>query len=513
MCPASFGSFHLFLAVSVGEPFHAVDGRHTEPFALGGLRVHVGIAVGVEPYRSSRPELNGVGRLGPVELLTGYARLGTARIAFQVTGEGPVDLISTGGSFVSFDISAEDPAANLYFRSLASFTRLIRFDRRGSGASDPVPLDALPALESYAEEVLTVMDAIGSQRAAVMGAYDAGPMAMLLAATQPERVSALILANTTSRYLSDKDYPIGLSRDAAEQVVDLAAETWGTEGQSSLYVPSRADDARFLAWFAKVQRMTISPTAAAAYFRAWLDVDARPLLSAIRLPTLVLHRSEFSSIPLTHAQYIVDHVAGARLVELPGSDGPFIWEHPELALDAIEEFLTGIRPSAPSHRLLATLLFTDIVDSTRRAEELGDRKWRALLDVHDDLAARSVEAQGGRVVKTTGDGILATFDGPGRAIRGAIALQDELGRVQINLRTGIHAGEIEVRDDDVGGIAVHLAARVMAEADPGEILVSRTVRDLVVGSDISFSDRGAHQLKGIEGDWQLYSVIRPGAAS
>jgi class 3 adenylate cyclase/pimeloyl-ACP methyl ester carboxylesterase len=459
--------------------------------------------------------LRGVGhacRLGAVESHTDYARLGTARIAFQVTGEGPIDLISTPGSFVSFDISAEDAAADLYFRSLASFTRLIRFDRRGSGASDPVPLDALPALESYTEEVLAVMDAVGSQQAAVMAGYDAGPMAMLLAATQPERVSALILANTTSRYLSDSDYPIGLSRDEAEQVVDLVGERWGTEGQVSLYVPSRADDARFLTWFAKVQRMTISPTAAATYYRAWLDVDARPLLPAIQLPTLVLHRSGFSSIPFTHAQFITDHVAGARLVELPGSDGPFIWEHPELALDAIEEFLTGIRPGAPSHRVLATVLFTDIVDSTRRAEELGDRKWRALLDVHDDLAARSVEAQGGRVVKTTGDGILATFDGPGKAIRAATALHNELHGVQIGLRTGIHAGEIELRGDDVSGIAVHLAARVMAEANPDEILVSRTVRDLVVGSDIPFSDRGTHQLKGIEGDWQLYSVIRPAAS-
>ncbi len=447
-----------------------------------------------------------------MESQTGYARLGTARIAFQVTGEGPIDLISTPGSFVSFDISAEDPAADLYYRSLASFTRLIRFDRRGAGASDPVPLDALPALESYTEEVLAVMDAVGSQQAAVMAGYDAGPMAMLLAATQPELVSALILANTTARYLSDTDYPIGLSRDAAEQVADLAAETWGTEGQVSLYVPSRADDDRFLSWFAKVQRMTISPTAAAAYFRAWFDVDARPLLPAIRLPTLVLHRSGLSSIPLTHAQYIAAHVAEARMVELPGSDGPFIWERPELALAAIEDFLTGIRPSTPSHRVLATVLFTDIVDSTRRAEALGDRKWRALLDVHDDVAARSVEAQGGRVVKTTGDGILAIFDGPGRAIRAATALQDELARLQVKLRTGIHAGEIEVRGDDVSGIAVHLASRVMAEADPGEILVSRTVRDLVVGSDVSFADRGAHQLKGIEGHWQLYSVNRPGAA-
>jgi class 3 adenylate cyclase len=200
------------------------------------------------------------------------------------------------------------------------------------------------------------------------------------------------------------------------------------------------------------------------------------------------------------------------VVELPGSDGPFIWEYPELALDAIEEFLTGIRPGAASHRVLATVLFSDIVDSTRRAEELGDRKWRALLDVHDDLAARSVEAHGGRVVKTTGDGILATFDGPGRAILGATALQDELDGVQIKLRIGIHTGEIEVRGDDVSGIAVHLAARVMAEADPGELLVSRTVRDLVVGSEVSFSDRGAHQLKGIEGDWQLYALIPPNAA-
>lgn len=448
-----------------------------------------------------------------MESHTDYARLGTARIAFQVSGEGLIDLISTPGSFVSFDISAEDPAAELYYRNLASFVRLVRFDRRGSGASDPVQLDALPALESYTEEVLAVMDAVGSQQAAVMAGYDAGPMAMLLAATQPERISALILTNTTSRYLSDEDYPVGIAPDEAERLVDVVRETWGTQSLVSRYVPSRADDARFLAWFSKVQRMTISPSAAAAYFRAWFDIDARPLLPAIRLPTLVLHRSGFSSIPLTHAQYIVDHVAGARMVELPGSDGPFIWEHPELALDAIEEFLTGIRPGTPSHRVLATVLFADIVDSTLRAEELGDRKWRALLDVHDDLAARSVEAQGGRVVKTTGDGILATFDGPGRAIRGATALQDELGRVHVEVRTGIHAGEIEVRGDDVSGIAVHLAARVMAEAGPSEILVSRTVRDLVAGSEIPFSDRGTHRLKGIEGDWQLYSVIRRGATS
>lgn len=453
-----------------------------------------------------------IGRLSSVQSVTDYARLGTALIAFQVTGEGPIDLISTPGSFVSFDISAEDPAANLYYHRLASFTRLIRFDRRGSGASDPVTLDALPPLESYAEEVLAVMDAVGSQQAAIMAGYDAGPMAMLLAASQPERISALILTNSTARYLSDTDYPIGLSQDAADQVADLVAARWGSEDQVSLYVPSRADNPRFLAWFAKVQRMTLSPTEAATYFRAWFDVDARPLLPAIRLPTLVLHRSGFASIPLTHAQYIVDHVPGARLVELPGSDGPFIWEHPELALDAIEQFLTGIGPGGRTNRVLATVLFTDIVDSTRRAEELGDRKWRALLEVHDEMSARCVETQGGRVVKSTGDGILATFDGPGRAIRAATALQDELDSVQMSLRIGIHAGEIEVRDDDVSGIAVHLAARVMASADPGEILVSRTVRDLVVGSDISFSDRGAHRLKGIEGDWQLYSVIRPGVA-
>jgi class 3 adenylate cyclase len=429
-----------------------------------------------------------------------------------VAGEGPIDLISTPGSFVSFDISAEHPAADLYYRNLASFTRLIRFDRRGSGASDPVSLDALPALESYAEEVLAVMDAVGSRRAAVMAGYDAGPMAMLLAATRPERFTALMLANTTARYLADDDYPIGLAREEADRLVNMVAEMWGTERQASLYVPSRADDAGFLSWFAKVQRMTISPTEAATYLRAWFDVDARPLLPAIRLPTLVLHRSGFSTVPVSHAHYIGDHVAGARVMELPGSDGPFIWEHPELALDAIEEFVTGVRPGAARHRVLATVLFADIVDSTRRAEELGDRKWSALLEVHDDVAVRTVEAQGGEVVKTTGDGVLATFDGPGRAIRGAIALQDELERVHLELRIGIHAGEIDARGDDVSGIAVHLAARVMAEADPGEILVSRTVRDLVVGSDISFADRGARRLKGIEGDWQLYEVLRAAAA-
>jgi class 3 adenylate cyclase len=441
-----------------------------------------------------------------MEATTGYVRLGEDRIAYQVVGGGPIDLVITPGSFLSFDVAGEDPAADLYFRRLASFTRLIRFDRRGAGASDPVALDALPHLESYVEETVAVMDAVGSHQAAIMAGYDAGPMAMLLAATKPERISALVLSNTTARPLKAADYPIGLDPDAAEQFAEMVAETWGTGEQAALFVPSRADDPRFLAWFAKLQRLTISPTEAGAYLRAMFDVDVRSVLPSIQIPTLILHRTELAYIPLSHAEYVADHIPGARLVAIPGRDGPFIWEHPERALDAIEEFLTGVSPMARPDRVIATVLFTDIVGSTRRAEELGDRRWRTLLALHDDLAATAVAAHDGTMVKHTGDGFMATFDGPGRAIHAAVELASQLREVGIETRTGIHTGEVEIRGDDVGGLAVHLTSRVMDLAAAGEILVSPTVKDLVVGSDYRFEDRGQHTLNGFEGEWQLFSV-------
>ncbi len=444
-----------------------------------------------------------------MERTTGYVRLGPTRIAYQVTGTGPVDLVLALGSFVSFDITEEDPMADVYYRRLSSFTRLIRFDRRGAGSSDPVSLGDASNLGSYVEETLAVMDAVGAERAALMAGYDAGPMAIHLATAHPDRVSALILSNTTARYLEAEDYPIGLDSAGAEKMLATVPDTWGSEEQVSYFIPSRANDPKFRAQFAKMQRLTLSPTEAATYMRGLVDVDVRSLLSSIQVPTLILHRSELMVIPLAHAEYLAEHIPYAKLVAIPGKDGPFVWEHPEVALDAIEEFLTGVAPEAGANRVIATVLFTDIVDSTRRADELGDRRWRALLDLYDELAVRVVTAHSGTVVKMTGDGFMATFDRPGRAILAAAEFGRQAQEAGVEIRVGIHTGEVELRGDDVAGLAVHLASRVMDMAQPGEILASSTVKDLVVGADLSFKDRGRHTLRGFKGEWQLFSVAPP----
>jgi len=444
-----------------------------------------------------------------VERSVGYARLGSQRIAYEAFGAGPVDLVVTAGSFSAFDTDWDDPMAELFFRRLASFARVIRFDRRGAGASDPLPLDALPPWESFIEELDCVMSEVGSERAAIMTAYDAGPMGMLFAASRPERTAALILVNTSARYIADDDYPIGLLPDLATGLNETMAERWGSDRHVVLQVPSRADDARFRNWYAKKTRSIAGPAAAAAYFRSMFKADARALLPAIHVPTLVLHRTAYRFMPIEHGRYLADHIAGATLVELPGSDGPLYWEHAGEALDAVERFLTGVHPPESSTRVLATVLYTDIVDSTRLLERMGDTRWRGLLDMHDDLAGNLARVHGGRLIKTTGDGVLATFDGPGRGIRFATGFRDQLRPLALPIRVGIHTGEVEMRGDDVGGMAAHIAARITGLAGEGEILVSRTVRDLVVGSDLAFEDRGTHQLRGIDGDWQLLAVRTP----
>jgi class 3 adenylate cyclase len=437
---------------------------------------------------------------------TRYARLGGDRIAYQVLGGGPPDLLLARRSYGHIDVAWEDPGITLFLRSLASFCRLILFDRRGTGPSDPLPLDPLPPWESYAEELTAVLDEVGSDRAAIMAEVDAGPTALLFAGTRPERTSALVLVNTAARFAAGSDYPIGVAAEAVEAQVARFDELWGSDALAAMLAPSRAGDARFLRWFAKWQRASVSPKAAQTLLRAMAEVDVRPVLPLVQAPTLILHRRGFELVPIAHGRYLAEHIAGAKLVELPGSDVDLSWETPELALDAIQEFLTGVRRSAEPSRVLATVLFTDIVGSTERATRLGDRRWRELLEVHDELAGRLVEQFHGRLVKTTGDGILATFDGPGRAIRCAAALRDELAGIGLAIRAGLHTGEIELRDGDVGGIAVHIAARVMAAAGPGQILASRTVRDLVAGSDIAMDDLGTQQLKGVEGAWQLFAA-------
>jgi class 3 adenylate cyclase len=438
---------------------------------------------------------------------TTYAWLGRDRIAYQVLGHGPPDLVMTGASLGHLDIAWEDPGLALFLRSLASFSRLILFNRRGTGASDPLPPDPLPAWESYAEELAAVLDAVGSQRTAILAELDAA--AIFFAGTRPERTSALVLVHTTAKYVASPDYPIGVPAEVAEALLAQFDQLWGTEAMAAMLVPSRAGDPRFRRWLAKVQRTSVSPRGAQPYLRAMLEVDVRPILPLVQAPTLILHRRDVQVLSVEQGRYLAEHIHGAKLVELPGADGTLAWETPELALDLIQQFLTGVHRTAEPNRVLATVLFSDIVASTEQASRLGDRRWRELLNVHDELARRLVEEFGGTLVKTTGDGLLATFDGPGRGIRCAAALRDELGGIGVQLRVGLHTGEVELRDGDVGGIAVHIAARVMAAAGPGEILTSRTVRDLIVGSDIVLDDRGTQPLRGVQGSWHLFAVVGP----
>jgi class 3 adenylate cyclase len=333
-------------------------------------------------------------------------------------------------------------------------------------------------------------------------------MALFFAGTRPQRTSALVLANSTAKFLAADDYPIGVPAEVAEALLAQFDQLWGTEAMSAMQAPSRAGDQRFRRWLARFQRTIASPRAVQAFLRASFEMDASSILPLIQAPTLILHRRDCQLVPVAHGRYLAERIPGATLVELPGTELSLFWESPELALDHVEQFLTGVRRVAPPTRVLATVLFTDIVASTQRAEELGDRRWRELLNVHDELTGRLVEEFGGRLVKATGDGILATFEGPGRAIHCAAALREELAGIGVQLRAGLHTGEVELRDNDVGGIAVHIAARVMAAANPGEILVSRTVRDLVAGSDVTLEDRGMYLLRGIDGDWQLLAVAR-----
>jgi class 3 adenylate cyclase len=444
-----------------------------------------------------------------VQAETKYARLGQDRIAYQALGQGPPDLVFTMGTFSHLDIIWEDPGSALFLRTLASFCRLILFDRRGAGASDPLPPDPLPPWEAYADELAAVLDEVGAERAAIMGQLDAGPTTIFFATTKPERTSALVLVHTTAKYVASTDYPMGIAAELFEALLAQVDQQWGSEAMAATMVPSRADDARFRRWFAKLQRASASPRAVQPLLRAAFEVDVRPLLGLVQAPTLILHRQDDQILPVEHGRYLAEHIPGAKLVELPGADAALMWETPELALDLIEEFLTGVRRTAEPTRVLATVLFTDIVGSTGQAMRLGDRRWRQLLNLHDELAARLVEEFHGQLVKTTGDGILATFDGPGRGIRCAAALRDELSGIGLRIRAGLHTGEVELRDGDVGGIAVHIAARVMGTAGPNEILTSGTVRDLVVGSNTVLDDRGSQPLKGVEGTWQLFALAGP----
>jgi pimeloyl-ACP methyl ester carboxylesterase len=493
--------------------------RQELPDSLAGLARRNALAVRHDSFRYDVQRLvtviEGVLRattpsmgMADVQAETRYVWLGQNRVAYQVLGQGQHDLVITPGSFTHVDTMWEDPAAALMFRRLASFARLIRFDRLGTGASDPAPLDHLPPWESSAKELAAVLDEVGSERAAILASLDAGSMAMYFAATKPERTSALILFNTTAKYLAADDYPIGVPREVAEAFLDQVDQLWGTEAMAQLTVPSRADDARFRRWIARAARSAASPRAAQAFLRVMFQIDARPLLPLIHAPTLVLHRTGYPILPIGHARFLAEQIPDAKLIELPGSDALLPYQDADIVLDHIEAFLGQLRrPPAPA-RVLASVLFTEIVGSTDPPGLLGDWRSRQLLDLHDELARRTVEKFQGQLIKTSDDGILATFDGPGRGIRCAVALRDELRGIGLQIRAGLHIGEVELQDGGVGGMAVDLAARVMTAAGSGEVFISRTVGDLIVGSNITVDDRGSHALKGIEGSWQLFAVTR-----
>jgi class 3 adenylate cyclase len=439
---------------------------------------------------------------------TKFVKVGNDRVGYQVLGDGPLDLVFLTGMSSHVDLRWEEPLNEYFLHRLAAFSRLILFDRRGTGVSDAVPFDHLPTWEQWADDMRAVFDAVGSQRAAIMAWLDGGPMAMLFAATYPARTAALVLAHTAARYVRADDYPHGFAPEVAERLLHMVEELWGTEGFVSIAAPSRSQDEGFRQRYGRYLRAAARPREAAAQLRHLLSADVRHVLGLIHCPTLVLNRSGYQLVTPHHARYLAEHIPHARLVELPGTDGVLVTEHADEILDRIEEFLVRIPGGSVPDRVLATVLFTDIVNSTDLAVAMGDRRWKAVLETHDEIVRDQVARFQGRFIESTGDGALATFDRPGRAIRAAGVIRESLRALGIDIRGGLHAGEIEVREGGhrVGGIAVHIAARVIAIATPGEILASSTVKDLVTGSGVKFTDRGVHDLKGVPGAWRLFAV-------
>jgi len=432
---------------------------------------------------------------------TRYAKSGDVSIAYQVMGSGDLDLIFVPGFVSNVEMALENPGRARFYSRLAVFSRLIRFDKRGTGLSDRHV--GVAHLEERMDDVRAVMDAVGSERAALFGISEGGAMSMLFAATYPERTRALILYGSYARHPT-------LTPDALPHHIELIGQVWGTGEYIMRYmIPTKASDENIRRDAARVERQSASPAAAIACIRMSGEVDARDILPTIRVPTLVLHRTGDARITIDSGRYIAEHIPGAKFVELPGVDHtPF--DEPEMVdriVDEVEEFLTGSRGEVEVDRVLATVMFTDIVDSTKRAAELGDRQWRALLERHDEAVRTQISRFRGHEVKSLGDGFLATFDGPARAVRCAAAIAGSLQPLGLAVRSGLHTGEIELTPDDIGGIAVHTAARVVAMAGPGETLVSSTVRDLVAGSGLRFEDRGLHALRGLPEEVHLYTVL------
>jgi len=443
---------------------------------------------------------------------TRYARSGDVHVAYQVFGEGELDLVLVNGFVTHVELVWEHEPTARFLERLASFARVITFDRRGSGLSDP--LHSAPTLEERMDDVRAVMDAAGSRRAALVGLSEGVPMSLLFAATYPDRVEALVCSGGMARSTADDDYPWASPAEAlAEARVELVGPHWGTGAMIELVAPSQADDPEARSFFARMERGSASPGMLASLAEMFVDIDVRDVVPLVYARTLILHRRHDRLVNVRNGRWLAEHLPDARLVELPGDDHSILYEDPGRVMAEVQEFLTGTRHAPEPDRILATVLFTDIVDSTRTAAELGDRRWREVLEGHQRIVRDALGRFAGREVKSTGDGFLATFDGPARAVRCAEAVVGASAAAGVHVRAGLHAGECEVMGTDIGGIAVHIAARVSALAGPGEVLVSRTVKDLVAGSGLAFGDRGAHTLKGVPDEWQLYAVESAPTAS
>ncbi len=438
-----------------------------------------------------------------MEAQTKYARSGDVHIAYRIFGDGPHDIVLMPGTVSHVELYWELPANEYMLNRLTSFGRVIVFDKRGQGLSDRV---AEHTLEERIGDVRAVLDAAGSKRATVFGWSEGGPMSLMFAATYPERTASLVLFNT---FASMRAEPWAMSEETFEQFLSFLDAHWGEGVLVGINAPSLRKNKAFVQWFGRIERAAASPGAVVALFRADFDIDVRHLLPSIQAPTLVFHNSDDSAVPVASGRYIAEKIAGAKYIEFPGRDHLLQALDRDLQdrlLDEIEVFVTGVSHHPDPDRVLATVMFTDIVRSTERAAEMGDSRWRELLNDYYAVVRKELGAFHGREVNTAGDGLLATFDGPNRAIRCACAVRERLRPLGLEVRTGLHTGECELIGDDIGGIAVHIAARVAATAEPNEVLVSSTVRDIVAGSGLRFADRGMHGLKGVPDEWRLFIV-------
>jgi len=432
---------------------------------------------------------------------TQYAKSGDVRIAYQVVGDGPFDLVFVPGFISNLDAAWEEPYRARVWTRLAAFARLIMFDKRGTGLSDRAV--GVPTLEERMDDVRAVMDAVGSQQAALFGISEGGAMSVLFAATYPERTRALVLYGTYGHFSSWVVPP-----DKIDAALDRMEKNWGTGDSIHLFAPSVASDETYKLSWARFERLGASPSAVVALMRMNSEIDIRPILPSIRVPTFIVHRQGDVRVNVEAGRFMARQIPNAKYLELPGSDHALWTGETERILDAVEEFLTGSRSEIESDRVLATVLFTDIVNSTKRAETIGDRAWHDVLDRHNALVRREISRHRGHEVRTMGDGFLATFDGPARSIRCALAINEGVEALGLQVRAGLHTGEVEMADDDLSGIAVHIAARVATMAKPGQVLVSNTVRDLVAGSNIRFHDEGSHSLKGLTESVRLFAAER-----